>query len=43
MVVYFMTGWCGPCKFIEPAIIQLAVKFSDVDFVKIDADELPVR
>lgn len=27
---------------IEPAIHAMANKFSDVDFVKLDVDELPV-
>nr|XP_043625350.1 thioredoxin H2-like [Erigeron canadensis] len=41
MVIDFSAAWCGPCKFIEPAVHDLAVEFSDVDFVKIDIDELP--
>ncbi|PSS30437.1 Thioredoxin like [Actinidia chinensis var. chinensis] len=40
MVVDFSASWCGPCKFIEPAIHAMAAKFTDVDFVKIDVDEL---
>ncbi|KAI3744547.1 hypothetical protein L1987_57630 [Smallanthus sonchifolius] len=41
MVIDFSAEWCRPCKFIEPAVHDLAVEFSDVDFVKIDIDELP--
>ncbi|KAK9050979.1 hypothetical protein SSX86_027604 [Deinandra increscens subsp. villosa] len=41
MVIDFSAAWCGPCKFIEPAVHDLAVEFSDVDFIKIDIDELP--
>nr|XP_043627188.1 thioredoxin H2-like [Erigeron canadensis] len=41
MVIDFTAVWCGPCKFIEPAVHDFAVEFSDVDFVKIDIDELP--
>nr|XP_043623428.1 thioredoxin H2-like isoform X2 [Erigeron canadensis] len=41
MVIDFSAAWCGPCKFIEPAVNDLAVEFSDVDFVRIDVDELP--
>ncbi|OVA12019.1 Thioredoxin [Macleaya cordata] len=41
MVVDFTATWCGPCKFFEPTMIELASKFPDVIFVKIDVDELP--
>ncbi|KAI3497749.1 hypothetical protein L2E82_13563 [Cichorium intybus] len=41
MVIDFSAAWCGPCKFIEPAVHDLAIEFSDVEFVKIDVDELP--
>ncbi|KMT17136.1 hypothetical protein BVRB_2g040490 [Beta vulgaris subsp. vulgaris] len=41
LVVDFAASWCGPCKFIEPAIKAMANKFSDVEFAKIDVDELP--
>ncbi|ESW11600.1 hypothetical protein PHAVU_008G044000 [Phaseolus vulgaris] len=40
VVVDFSASWCGPCKFIEPAIHAMAEKYTDVDFVKIDVDEL---
>uniref|UniRef100_A0A5B7BQM3 Putative thioredoxin H2 n=1 Tax=Davidia involucrata TaxID=16924 RepID=A0A5B7BQM3_DAVIN len=40
MVVDFAASWCGPCKFMEPAIHAMAAKFTDVDFIKIDVDEL---
>ncbi|PSR87648.1 Thioredoxin like [Actinidia chinensis var. chinensis] len=40
MVVDFSASWCGPCKFIEPAIQAMAAKFTDVEFIKIDVDEL---
>nr|GEW54626.1 thioredoxin H2 [Tanacetum cinerariifolium] len=41
MVIDFSADWCGPCKFIEPAVHDLAIEFSDVEFIKIDVDELP--
>ncbi|KAI7726816.1 hypothetical protein M8C21_019513, partial [Ambrosia artemisiifolia] len=41
MVIDFSATWCGPCKFIEPAVHDFADEFSDVDFIKIDVDELP--
>ncbi|CAI9109621.1 OLC1v1009472C1 [Oldenlandia corymbosa var. corymbosa] len=40
MVVDFAATWCGPCKFMEPAVNEMAAKFTDVDFIKIDVDEL---
>ncbi|XP_071736474.1 thioredoxin H2-like [Rutidosis leptorrhynchoides] len=43
MVIEFSAYGCGPCKFIEPAVHDLAIEFSDVDFIKIDVDELPNR
>ena len=41
MVIDFAASWCGPCKFMEPAVQAMAEKFSDVGFVKIDVDQLP--
>ncbi|KAM3363727.1 hypothetical protein P3S68_018581 [Capsicum galapagoense] len=40
IVVDFAASWCGPCKFMEPAINAMASKYPDVDFVKIVVDEL---
>ncbi|KAI4351588.1 hypothetical protein L6164_005934 [Bauhinia variegata] len=40
MVIDFFASWCGPCKFIEPDIQAMAEKFTDVEFAKIDVDEL---
>ncbi|KAL6139696.1 hypothetical protein ACLB2K_057998 [Fragaria x ananassa] len=40
LVIDFSASWCGPCRFIEPAIHAMAEKFTDVDFAKIDVDEL---
>ncbi|XP_039031962.1 thioredoxin H2-like [Hibiscus syriacus] len=41
MVIDFSASWCGPCKIMEPALNDMAVSFTDVDFVKLDVDELP--
>ncbi|XP_010422468.1 PREDICTED: thioredoxin H2-like [Camelina sativa] len=41
LVVDFSASWCGPCRMIEPTIHAMAEKFTDVDFVKLDVDELP--
>ncbi|XP_061375882.1 thioredoxin H2 [Gastrolobium bilobum] len=40
VVIDFSASWCGPCKFIEPAIHAMAENFTDVEFIKIDVDEL---
>lgn len=43
MVVDFTAIWCGPCRMILPVFKQMACRFTGVEFVKIDVDELPVR
>ncbi|CAI9092750.1 OLC1v1028076C1 [Oldenlandia corymbosa var. corymbosa] len=40
MVIDFSASWCGPCRFMEPIIDEFSAKFTDVEFVKIDVDEL---
>ena len=42
MVIDFTAEWCGPCKLIEPVIQEFAAKYTDVEFIKIDVDELMV-
>jgi thioredoxin len=39
-VVDFFAEWCGPCKMISPYIGQLEKEFPNVQFVKVDVDEL---
>ncbi|MBA0697511.1 hypothetical protein Goari_021050, partial [Gossypium aridum] len=41
MVIDFSASWCGPCKFMEPVLNDMAAKFTEVQFVKLDVDELP--
>ncbi|XP_059446011.1 thioredoxin H2-like [Corylus avellana] len=40
LVIDFTATWCGPCRFIEPAFKEFSAKYTDVEFVKIDVDEL---
>ncbi|GMH01679.1 hypothetical protein Nepgr_003518 [Nepenthes gracilis] len=40
MVIDFSAGWCGPCHYMEPIVDEFSKKFSDVEFIKIDVDEL---
>lgn len=42
MVIDFAASWCGPCKIMEPELRKMASTYSDVQFVKIDVDELSV-
>ncbi|KAF8088260.1 hypothetical protein N665_0547s0010 [Sinapis alba] len=38
LVIEFTAKWCGPCKFLEPRLEDLAAKYTNVEFVKIDVD-----
>ncbi|KAI3467411.1 hypothetical protein Pfo_024074 [Paulownia fortunei] len=40
IVLDFTASWCGPCQHIHPAINEFAEKYTDVEFIKIDVDEL---
>ncbi|WHQ37333.1 thioredoxin [Spiroplasma sp. SV19] len=39
-LVDFYADWCGPCKMIAPVISELAKDRGDVNFIKINVDEL---
>ncbi|CAL0315145.1 unnamed protein product [Lupinus luteus] len=40
MVIDFTATWCGPCKYMDPIIRDFAAKYRDVEFIKLDVDEL---
>ncbi|KAL2546806.1 Thioredoxin H2 [Forsythia ovata] len=40
IVIDFTASWCGPCRYMEPAINEFADKYMNVEFIKIDVDEL---
>ncbi|KAJ7943542.1 Thioredoxin [Quillaja saponaria] len=40
LVLDFTATWCGPCKYMEPVIKDFAAKYTEVEFIKIDVDEL---
>lgn len=42
VVIYYTAAWCGPCKFVEPYFKDFAAMYPDVQFIKIDVDQLPV-
>ncbi|KAJ1552188.1 Cytoplasmic thioredoxin isoenzyme 2 [Cladochytrium tenue] len=41
VVVDYFATWCGPCKMVAPKFSQLADKYPDAVFLKLDVDEFP--
>lgn len=41
VVVDFYATWCGPCKYMSRTIDQVAAKFPNVTFLKVDTDQFP--
>ncbi|CAL9767487.1 unnamed protein product [Musa acuminata subsp. burmannicoides] len=40
VVVDFTSSWCGPCRMIAPFFAELANKFTDAIFLRVDVNEL---
>jgi thioredoxin 1 len=41
IVADFTADWCPPCRAVAPELDILEAKYTDIDFVKIDADTNP--
>ncbi|KAF9909781.1 hypothetical protein EC991_008104 [Linnemannia zychae] len=40
VIVDYHATWCGPCKVIAPKYESFSKEFEDIEFVKVDVDEL---
>lgn len=41
ILIDFYATWCGPCKFISPALDVFASLYTNITFVKVDIDKTP--
>lgn len=41
VIIDFFATWCMPCKMLAPIFEEVADKYTDVDFFKIDIDQNP--
>jgi thioredoxin 1 len=41
IVADFYADWCGPCRQVAPELDKLAESYSEIEFVKVDADANP--
>jgi len=40
LLVDFTATWCGPCQKAAPKFVQMSLKYANVDFLKVDVDEV---
>lgn len=40
VLVDFYATWCGPCRLLSPIIEEVSKERNDIEFVKIDVDEV---
>ncbi len=41
-LVAFSAPWCGPCKMLEPVLVELAAEYADrVDVFTVNVDQSP--
>jgi len=40
-VFYFTATWCPPCRMIAPIFEKMAAEHPDIDFCKVDVDDVP--
>ncbi|AAD39316.1 Putative thioredoxin [Arabidopsis thaliana] len=40
LVIDFTAVWCGPCKAMEPRVREIASKYSEAVFARVDVDRL---
>lgn len=41
VLIDFFATWCGPCKMMEPTLHKLDDENADIEFYKVDVDEVP--
>jgi thioredoxin 1 len=40
VVIDVFATWCGPCKLLSPKLDKMEQEFTNVKFIKVDADEV---